>query len=305
MAAILDINEGENTTINEHYGPLRSLVTFSSFASACSCASSTKMVEPFIVHNQNPWKHMQGMLITLDARMLQLHYGGPPVRAVNRESYGRGMLAVMHHESVHNFRDWARELKGTSISHPKQAFGSVIPTVPGPWRAALESLKYRVTQITESITALQFLVDANGAPAMPPWPDSLARNNLLHHTTAKKPPHDAIKEEDAPVRSIVAVIKSETPEGLPAIPGVEGCDKVVQECLEVKRAHDSRVERAIKAVALLRARYGWRARVEAGDKEQEPDEGRGGAPELDSELDGEGDVVMDSGLQGPQVSSVQ
>ena len=205
--------------------------------------------------------------------------------------------------------------------------------------AQLESLKYRVTQIMESITALQFLVDANGAPAMPPWPDILARYNLLlsqthslsvslsfalaHHQQQqqpgqKNPPANpfqnlalhpsfsipeqqldnavapllrnqptmqVIKEEEGSVRSIAAVTKSATPEGVPAAPGTEGCAQVVQECLEIKMAHDSRVERAIKAVALLRDRYEWRARVEASEEEQEE---RGEEPQLD----GEGDVTM-------------
>ena len=95
-----------------------------------------------------------------------------------------------------------------------------------------------------------------------------------------------LKEEDASVRSIAAVIKSATPEGVPAAPGPEGCEQVVQECLDIKRAHDSRIERAIKAVALLRDRYEWRARVEAGDEEQEEDRGE------EVQLDGDGDVTM-------------
>ena len=53
--------------------------------------------------------------------------------------------------------------------------------------------------------------------------------------------------------------------------------------LQIKMAHDSRVESAI--VALLRDRYEWRARVEASEEEQEE---RGEGPLLD----GEGDVAM-------------
>ena len=188
--------------------------------------------------------------------------------------------------------------------------------------AQLDSLKYRATQIMESINALQYLVDASGVPAMPPWPDILARFNLLlsqtlslsvslsalvhHHQQPgqkpletlfqnlvlhpgvaipeqqldnaiapllrNQPTMQVLKEEDGSVRSIAAVLKSATPEGVPIVPGTEGCEKVVQECLEIKRAHDSRVDRAVKAVALLRDRYEWRARIEAGDGEQEEDE---------------------------------
>ncbi|KAF8583230.1 hypothetical protein K439DRAFT_73078 [Ramaria rubella] len=203
--------------------------------------------------------------------------------------------------------------------------------------AQLESLKYRATQIMESITALQFLVDANGVPAMPPWPDILARYNLLlsqthslfvslsyavgqhHQQPGQAPPanpfqklalHPAsvipeqqldnalapllrnqptmqvLKEEDASVRRIAAVLKSATPDGVPVVPGPEGCEQVVQECVEIKKAHDSRVERAIKAVALLRDRYEWRARVEASEEEQDGESGDGPV------LDGDGDVTM-------------
>jgi hypothetical protein len=199
--------------------------------------------------------------------------------------------------------------------------------------AQLESLKYRVTQIMESITALQFLVEANGAPAMPPWPDILARYNLLlsqihslsvslSYTLAQssqeqgqkspanpfqnlvlhpslaipeqqldhaiapllrnQPTVPVLKEEDASVRRIAAILKSALPEGVPVVPGAEACEQVVQECLEIKREHDSRVDRAIKAVALLRDRYEWRARFEAGDEEPDGDERGEEEPGFDS-----------------------
>ena len=71
-------------------------------------------------------------------------------------------------------------ITGTMIRKPHNARNQVatmsseqLPVAP------LESLKYRATQIMESIAALQFLVDDNGQPAMPSWPDILARYNLL------------------------------------------------------------------------------------------------------------------------------
>ncbi|KIJ56363.1 hypothetical protein M422DRAFT_63229 [Sphaerobolus stellatus SS14] len=192
--------------------------------------------------------------------------------------------------------------------------------------AQLESLKYRVNQIVESIAALQFLIDANGVPAMPPWPDILARYNLLlsqmHSLSAslsfvatqqqqqqlepgQKPPQNplqklslhpgislaeqqldhgvapllrnqptvqVLKEEDATVRRLSKVLKHSTPEGVPAMAGPEGCQRVVLECAEIKRQHDARVERAAKAVQLLRERYEWRARVEAPEPEPEDEQ---------------------------------
>ena len=207
--------------------------------------------------------------------------------------------------------------------------------------AQLESLKYRVTQIMESITTLQVLIDANGAPAMPPWPDILARYNLLLSQThslsvslsytlahpsqqpgQKNPPVNpfqnlvlhpslaipeqqldnaiapllrnhptmpVLKEEDVSVRRIAAVLQSALPEGVPAVPGAEGCEQVVQECQEIKREHDSRVDGAIKAVSLLRDRYEWRTRVEAGDEEPDEDDEPGednGQQQIDEVRDG-------------------
>ncbi|KAF8513071.1 hypothetical protein JB92DRAFT_2925294 [Gautieria morchelliformis] len=294
---------------------------------------------------QSPWKHIQGMRITL------MHVCRVFSDSESGSSYRVSLLhVVLLCRSILRLSTGSRALArgGVFLFGPSACLISCTMANEQLPVAHLESLKYRVTQIMESITALQFLVDANGAPAMPPWPDILARYNLLLSQThslsvslsfalaqhqQQPPPQNApanpfqnlalhpglaipeqqldnavapllrnqptmqvLREEEASVRSIAAVIKSATPEGLPAIPGVEGCEQVVQECLEVKRAHDSRVERAIKAVALLRDRYEWRARVEAGDEpeEQEQDEGGGGAPELDRELDREGDVVMEA-----------
>ena len=44
-----------------------------------------------------------------------------------------------------------------------------------------------------------------------------------------------VKEGDASVRGIAAVLKSALPEGVPAVPGAEGYEQVVQECQKIKR----------------------------------------------------------------------
>ncbi|EPQ51542.1 hypothetical protein GLOTRDRAFT_21396, partial [Gloeophyllum trabeum ATCC 11539] len=43
----------------------------------------------------------------------------------------------------------------------------------------LESLRLRTTQIIDSIQALQRTLEAGGATVMPPWPDILAKYNIL------------------------------------------------------------------------------------------------------------------------------
>lgn len=45
---------------------------------------------------------------------------------------------------------------------------------------------------------------------------------------------------------------------------------VLEECREIREAHDARVERAVRAVALLRDKYEWKMRVEV--EEEEPEE---------------------------------
>lgn len=189
----------------------------------------------------------------------------------------------------------------------------------------LESLKYRMNQLIESIGALQYLIHNNNTPAMPPWPDILARYNLLlsqihglfnalsyvpsqnqqsqqdqasqqhgntrslqnlvvHPTvliTQYQLDHglqqlfrttqtlEVLNEEDSIVRKIAAVLKTSTPEGVPLHPGPEGCMRVVHECAEIKLEHDARVQRAVRAVTLLRDKYDWHARVEVNGAVEE------------------------------------
>lgn len=233
----------------------------------------------------------------------------------------------------------------------------------------LESLKYRMNQLIESIAALQYLIHNNGSPAMPSWPDVLARYNLLlsqihalfsalsyiptHAAQKQQPQEDSqepstkplqnlvvyptvlftqhqldhelqhlfrtsqtaevLKEEDGIVRRIGSMLKSSTPEGVPLQPGPEGCMQVVQECAEIKHEHDARVERAVKAVTLLKDRYDWHARVEANDvPENEEGEGEGGdagpkeelrTEAIDAEVTNDTDVIMDMDVIPPAEST--
>lgn len=46
-------------------------------------------------------------------------------------------------------------------------------------------------------------------------------------------------------------------------------EDILQECNQIRSEHDSRVERAIRAVTMLRDRYDWKARVEVETEEPE------------------------------------
>ena len=81
------------------------------------------------------------------------------------------------------------------------------------------------------------------------------------------------------------------------MPGSEGCQRVVLECAEIKRQHDARVDRAIKAVQLLKDRYEWKARVAAPEPEGE----EGKMIDEPGEAGGDGDISMEE----PQAEFVQ
>lgn len=77
-------------------------------------------------------------------------------------------------------------------------------------------------------------------------------------------------------------------------------DDVLRECEQIRDEHDSRVERAVRAVAMLREKYDWKARVAVDQEEPEelewdlrgpaqPTELVGGAPGNASEVGESGD----------------
>ena len=46
-------------------------------------------------------------------------------------------------------------------------------------------------------------------------------------------------------------------------------EDVLQECEQIRAEHDERVDRAVRAVAMLREKYDWKARVEVDQEEPE------------------------------------
>ena len=66
-------------------------------------------------------------------------------------------------------------------------------------------------------------------------------------------------------------------------------EEVLRECVEIREAHDRRVDRAVRAVTMLRERFDWKQRVEVevGEPEEldwDPRLGPRQAPEPDEEM---------------------
>ena len=177
---------------------------------------------------------------------------------------------------------------------------------PPPDIASLESIKFRVTQLIDSIQTLAWQLEAFHPP--PPWPDLLAKyavvmaqthnlsralasNNTLASTALhprtplpdatldgtlipllrNQQTTDVLRAESASVRRLNTALK--LPEDPP--PQV-----VLDAVSEVVAAHDARTERAQRAVAMLREKYDWRVRVAV-----DPDEVWG---DNDEDMDGPG-----------------
>ena len=157
---------------------------------------------------------------------------------------------------------------------------------PPPDIASLESIKFRVTQLIDSITTLAWQLEAFHPP--PPWPDLLAKyavvmaqTHNLSRALASSPlastalhprvplpdgsldsalipllrnqqTTDVLRAESACARRLGAALKlSEDPPP----------HSVLESVAEVVAAHDARAERAQRAVAMLREKYDWRVRV--------------------------------------------
>jgi len=178
-------------------------------------------------------------------------------------------------------------------TQPSQASQAQSPTLPPtlggppPDIASLESIKFRVTQLIDSIQTLAWQLEALHPP--PPWPDLLAKyavvmaqtHNLsralassttlastaLHPRTPlsdasldgtlipllrNQQTTDVLHAESTSVRRLNAALK------LPEDPPPQ---TVLDAVSEVVAAHDARAERAQRAVAMLREKYDWRVRV--------------------------------------------
>ncbi|KAG6884538.1 hypothetical protein C0993_010294, partial [Termitomyces sp. T159_Od127] len=240
----------------------------------------------------------------------------------------------------------------------------------------LESLRFKSSQIIDSIQSLQRTVEAGHMAVMPAWPDILSKYNILLSQThsfsmslsgtlsagaasqgsrpvpfssslervalhpsspltdaqldgevipllRNQQTTDVLRVESDTVRRLaehmvtkgsLGVIAPQPPPksapfGVFKKP-IEYAD-VIAECEEIREAHDRRVERAVRAVTMLRERFDWRARVEVEVEEPEElewdprvhphavpdqmdlDENEGGSGRDEPKETGDGDVGMD------------
>ncbi|KAG6902428.1 hypothetical protein C0995_016607 [Termitomyces sp. Mi166 len=240
----------------------------------------------------------------------------------------------------------------------------------------LESLRFKSSQIIDSIQSLQRTIEAGHMAAMPAWPDILTKYNILlsqthsfsmglvgtlsasaasqnsrsvpsssplervalHPSTSltdaqldgevipllrNQQTTDVLRVENETVRRLaehmvtkgsLGVLAPQPPSksapfGISKKP-VEYAD-VIAECDEIREAHDRRVERAVRAVTMLRERFDWRARVEveveepeelewdprvhphAVDDQMDEDENEGGSGRDEPKEMGDGNAGMD------------
>jgi len=177
---------------------------------------------------------------------------------------------------------------------------------PPPDIASLDSIKFRLTQLIDSIQTLAWQLEAFHPP--PPWPDLLAKyavvmaqtHNLSRalassaslastalHPRAPLPDAsldgtlipllrnqqttDVLRAESASVRRLNAALKLPAEDPPP--------QAVLDAVSEAVAAHDARAERAQRAVAMLREKYDWRVRVAVDpDEEAWDDNGDVGGP---------------------------
>jgi hypothetical protein len=235
----------------------------------------------------------------------------------------------------------------------------------------LDSTKFKISQIMESILALSATIECGGQNVMPAWPDILAKYNVLlsqthnlslslastlslhasqqqqgqlvgestanapvastrpfsklalHPTTGvpdvqfdnelipllrNQQTIEVLREESATVRRLqerlppsVVTQQKERPNA------PETHHAVIDACDSIRREHDSRCDRAMRAVALLRERYDWKARlaVEMEEPEEfipnhglEPDPNTGGTADDDDDDNEDDDEDNDNDEEG-------
>lgn len=201
--------------------------------------------------------------------------------------------------------------------------------------AQLESLKFKASQIIESINGLAWTIKHNDTAAMPSWPDILSKYNILLSQTLSFStallqtqtiranyiggpttqqniyeriaihPHTVMSEQEldteaAPLlrnQQTLDVLKMETETvrrlaehmstrgslgvlGAPPAAPTNGFghfhqpkkpeyEDVMRECTEIREAHDGRVDRAVRAVTMLREKFDWKQRVAVEVEEPE------------------------------------
>jgi hypothetical protein len=228
--------------------------------------------------------------------------------------------------------------------------------------AQLESLKFKATQIIESIQSLQRTIDS-GPYSMPPWPDILSKYNILlsqSHNFSSALLHqpgsagarslngasgnvyekialhpsvgmtdaqldnevipllrnqqttDVLRMENECVKRLAEHMVTKGSLGVLGIPSptlIQGrkveYEDVLKECEQIKGDHDQRVDRAVRAVVMLRDKFEWKQRVEVEVEEPEEldwdprlgmdvNEGAVSEHTTDAGEDADGDVGMDT-----------
>jgi len=228
-------------------------------------------------------------------------------------------------------------------------------------------LKFKATQLHESILALQRTIEYGGVDAMPSWPDILSKYNVLlsqslnlsmglvgatssgagtagviggntgnqfarialhpnvplsdtaldndlipllrnqQTTEVLRLENDTARRlgEKMQTRGVAGVLglgltDSDVPSKQPQYKDAEKptYPQILSELTSIKDAHDARVDRAIRAVTMLRDKYDWKTRVEVEVEEPEElewDPRRTVLPDNNGdveEADGDGDVDM-------------
>jgi len=205
--------------------------------------------------------------------------------------------------------------------------------------AQLESLRFKINQIIESVQVLQRSIEMNGQNFMLPWPEILSKYNILlsqshslsmslvatQQTSSQQPrlgtnsqhanpfeklalhpsvgmtdaqldndvipllrnqqTTDVLRLENETVKHLSEHMATKGVLGVLAPPATSGPSRiglggtqpkrteyedVLRECEQIRVEHDLRVERAVRAVTMLREKYDWKARVEV--EQEEPEE---------------------------------
>jgi hypothetical protein len=223
--------------------------------------------------------------------------------------------------------------------HHQQPEPAPLPTLTAPPlpTAQLESLKFKSSQIIESINALAWSIKNNDLAAMPSWPDILSKYNILLSQTLNfsnallqtqtvrsnyiggptvqqniyeriaihpltgmteqeldteaapllrnqqtldvlKTENETVRRlaEHMPTRGSLGVLGAPPPAptngfgyGIHTAPKKPEYEDVLRECTEIRNAHDQRVDRAVRAVTMLRDKFDWKQRVEVEVEEPE------------------------------------
>ena len=196
--------------------------------------------------------------------------------------------------------------------------------------AQLESLKFKVSQIMESIQSLQANIEQGGHNTMPSWPEILTKYNVLlsqthslsttlvtpmpqQNTSGSKvngagrnqasssskntnafsrfwlhpslgltdtqldndltpllrnqQTNEVLSVENDTVRRLSERLLDAPLQGAKTLSDNQSV--LLQRCSQIKSEHDTRCERAVRAVTMLREKYDWKARVEVEMEEPE------------------------------------